>query len=147
MLELVSDDSESETMAKTPKEHLASNKSPKYVVLDKDFAGIKRGQKMFVATPKIVDDSVREIPFGETRTIERFRRELARRAKCDASCPVSTAIFIRISAEAAIEEINAGAAMSDVTPFWRLLTSKDKIAKKLSIDGAELDRLREDELA
>jgi len=42
-------------MAKSAKEHLNSNKQPKMVVLDKDFAGVKKGQKLFVATPKIVD--------------------------------------------------------------------------------------------
>ena len=130
-------------MAKSAREHLNSNKQPKKVVLEKDFAGVKKGQKLFVATPKIVDDYIKKIPYGETRTIERMRRELARRRKCDATCPVSSAIFIRISAQAAIDDLDQGKTIKEVTPFWRLLTSKDKISKKLNIDGKWLDLQRE----
>jgi hypothetical protein len=132
-------------MAKSAKEHLNSDKKPKIVVLDKDFAGVKRGQKLFVATPKIVDDYIKKIPYGETRTIERMRRELARRRKSDATCPVSSAIFIRISAQSAIDDLENGKNTSEVTPFWRLLTSKDKIARKLTIDPDWIDIQRESE--
>ena len=134
-------------MAKSAKEHLNSDKQPKMVVLDKDFAGVKKGQKLFVATPKIVDDYIRKIPYGETRTIERMRRELARRRKGDATCPVSSAIFIRISAQSAVDDLENGKTTSEVTPFWRLLTSEDKIAKKLTIDSEWIDIQRESEQA
>lgn len=130
-------------MAKSAKERLDADKNPKMVVLDKDFAGVKKGQKLFVATPKIVDSYIKEIPYGETRTIERMRRELARNHQCDASCPVSTAIFIRISAQAAIDELEQGQPQDVITPFWRLLTSKDNISKKLSIDMDWLDLQRQ----
>lgn len=130
-------------MAKSAAEHLNADKQPKMVVLDKDFAGVKKGQMLFVATPKIVADYISKIPFGETRTIERMRREMARRRKCDASCPVSTAIFIRIAAQSAIDEMEAGKLTDQVIPFWRLLTSADKIAKKLSIDPHWIDQQRE----
>ena len=115
-------------MAKSAAEQLNADKQPKIVVLDANFAGIKQGQKLFVATPQIIDQYIRKIPFGKTRTITRLRREIARRRKCDATCPVSTAIFIRICAQAAIDEFENGAAITDITPFWRLLTSEDKIA-------------------
>jgi hypothetical protein len=96
-------------------------KLPKRVKLDKDFAGIKAGSMLFVGTPQIIDAYVRKVPVGETRTIERMRRELARKNDCDATCPVSTAIFLRISAEAAIEQMNAGKSSGDVSPFWRVI--------------------------
>lgn len=134
-------------MAKSAKEHLHSDKKSKIVVLEKDFAGVKKGQKLFIATPKIVDDYINKIPFGETRTIERMRRELARRRKCDASCPVSTAIFIRISAQAAIDDLENGKPLSQITPFWRLLCSQDKISKKLTIDPEWLNAQRLSESA
>jgi len=129
-------------MAKTAAEHLIADKQPKIVTMDRKYAGIQPGQTMYVATPKIVDSAIKKIPFGQTRTIERFRRELARNAKCDGVCPMSTSIFIRISAQAAIDELNDGKKTEDVTPFWRLLTSKDKIAKKLDIDSAWVDAQR-----
>lgn len=134
-------------MAKSAKEHLNSSKQPKIVVLDKDFAGVKKGQKLFVATPKIVDDYINKIPYGETRTIETMRRELSRRRKCDATCPVSSSIFIRIASQSAIDDLESGKSVSEVTPFWRLLTSKDKIAKKLTIDPEWLDVQRKSEKA
>ncbi len=130
-------------MVKSAKEHLQANKQAKKVILESDFAGIKKGKKLFVGTPQIIDAYIKKIPFGQTRTIERLRRELARRQQCDATCPVSTSIFIRISAQAAIDEINEGMEPSEVTPFWRLLTSKDKITKRLTIDPAWIDLQRD----
>ena len=130
-------------MAKTAREHLATKKSPKKVRLEKDFAGVKAGQLLFVGTPQIVADYISKIPYGKTRTVPRLRNEIARRRRCDAMCPVSTAIFIRIAAEAAVEDLNDGKSPNEVLPFWRLLDSKDKIAKKLSIDGRWIDAQRE----
>ena len=130
-------------MPKTASERLSEKKSPKKVVLDKDFAGIKKGQTMFVGTPQIVADYMRKIPEGETRTIQRLRNELARRRKCDATCPVSTAIFVRIAAEAAIEEMNDGKKPRDVIPFWRVVAPDDKIAKRLPIDPNWIEHQRQ----
>lgn len=130
-------------MAKTATERLAQKKDPKKIVLDKDFAGIKAGQLMLVGTPQMVDKYVRKIPEGETRTMIRVRNELARRNKCDAMCPVSTSIFMRIVSEAALEAIDAGASPADVTPFWRVVGPGDKIAKKLSVDSEWLSHQRE----
>ena len=134
-------------MAKTALEKLAQKKDKKVVVLDHGFAGIKAGEKMFVATPQIIDRYIRAIPFGETRTVVRLRNELARRHRCDAACPMSTSIFVRISAEAALEELAQGKSVEDVAPFWRVLTSKDKITKKLDVDPAWVDQQRELEAA
>ncbi len=113
---------------------LKLKKLPKRVKIDKDFAGIKAGSMLFVGTPQIIDAYVRKIPTGETRTIERMRRELARKNQCDATCPVSTAIFLRISAQAAIEQMNSGKPVATVTPFWRVVEPNSTIASKLTID-------------
>ena len=133
-------------MAKSAKELLNANKKEKLVVLDNDFAGIKAGKLLFVGTPQIVNKYIKKIPFGETRTIMRLRNELARKWKADATCPVSTSIFIRIAAQAAIDELNDGKDISKVTPFWRLLTSDDKITKKLTIDAEWVDQQRASEV-
>lgn len=130
-------------MAKSARERLQQKKTLKKVVLDQDFAGIRKGQRMLVGTPQMIDSYIREIPSGETRTIQRLRNELARREGCDAACPVSTAIFVRIAAEAAIEDMNDGSTLADVAPFWRLLAPGDKITARLPIDPAWLARQRE----
>lgn len=127
----------------TAREKLDRKKEPKKVLLDYDFAGIKSGSWMFVGTPQIVDQYVRAIPFGETRSITAMRRQLARRRKCDDTCPVSTAIFVRTVAEAALEEIQEGKPLSEVTPFWRLISSKDKVTSKLGTDPQWIDDQRQ----
>lgn len=121
-------------MARSATEKLAQKKDKKIVVLDNDFAGIRAGQRMLVGTPKMVDAYIRKVPRGETRTMQRLRNELARRNGCDATCPVSTAIFVRIAAEAALEALEQGAKEEDITPFWRVIAPEDKIAGKLNID-------------
>jgi hypothetical protein len=133
------------TKRKTWQQKLEIDKSIKRVRLEKDFAGITAGSMMLVATPKLVDAYIKKIPRGETRTIPRFRRELARQNGCDSSCPVSTAIFIRIAAEAAWEEIEKGSSPNKVTPFWRLIEPGSTIAKKLSVDSNWLKLQRERE--
>jgi hypothetical protein len=126
---------ESKMPAKCWKDKLNQPKQPKRVVLETDFAGIRAGTRLFVGTPLLVDSYIRSIPRGATRTIERMRRDLARKNKCEATCPVSTAIFIHMSAEAAIEELSEGVAITDVAPFWRVVEPDSKIAKRLPIDS------------
>lgn len=127
------------------REKLQREKATKKVKLDNDFAGIKAGQMMFVATPMIVDAYIKKIPYGKTRSIPALRNELARQNKCDASCPISTSIFIRMAGEAALEEIADGKSLQEVTPFWRVLQGKDKITGKLDVDPDWVDQQREAE--
>ena len=129
-------------MPKTANQRMAAKAHPKKVVLEKDFAGVRAGQLLFVGTPQIIAEYINKIPHGETRTIPQMRGEMARRRKCDATCPVSTSIFIRIAAEAAIEEMENGEPPDQVTPFWRLLKGTDKIAKRLPIDPEWIDLQR-----
>ncbi len=121
-------------MAKTAREHLATSKAIKKVVMEADFAGVKKGQTMLVATPKIVSDYIRRIPAGQTRNLTRLRRDLARRRGCDNSCPVSTAMFVKIAAAAALEDLADGTPVAKITPFWRVLGPNDKATGKLDVD-------------
>lgn len=121
-------------MPLTAVEKLNRKKEKKKVVLEKDFAGIKAGQLMLVGTPMMLDAYIRKVPAGKTKTMHQLRNELARRNKCDATCPVSTAIFVRMVAEAALEELEQGAQLDQVAPFWRVVAPEDKIAGKLNID-------------
>ena len=129
-------------MPKSAREQLTRKKEIKKVVLDKNFAGIKAGQKMLVATPQMVDEFIGKIPYGQTMSIVELRETLARSEQCDATCPVSTAIFVRIAAQAAVDDMADGQSVGEVTPFWRLLSSDEKIAKKLTIDPHWLDHQR-----
>lgn len=127
---------------KTAREKLAAKKEIKKVVLDKPFGGVKAGETMFVATPQIVDAYIRSIPHGKTETIPEMRDALAAAESCSGTCPMSTSIFVRMVAEAALEDIADGKTVSEVSPFWRMITSKDKMAKKLNVDPAWIDEQR-----
>lgn len=129
-------------MPKTAAERLKESKPEKRVVLDKDFAGVKAGQMLYVANPKVVDQYVRGIPAGQSRSIVQMREDLAKRRDADATCPVSTAIFLRISAQAAIDELEGGRPIKDIAPFWRVLRASDNITSKLSIDRQWIDTQR-----
>jgi hypothetical protein len=122
---------------------LAKPRNPKRVLTDVPFAGIPPGSMLFVGTPEIVANYVKKIPRGETRTIERMRREIARNNDCDAMCPVSTAIFLRMVAECAWDQLRDGKTLDKVVPFWRIIEPGSTIAKKLRTDGAWLAHQRE----
>jgi len=61
-----------------------------------------------------------------------MRRDLAKAHGADLSCPISTSIFARIAAEAALEENESGRPLSEVTPFWRVIDEASPLARKLS---------------
>lgn len=133
-------------MAQTATERLNKTKSPKVVVLEQDFAGIRAGSTMFVATPKIVDECVKTIPPGRFITMTELRADLAIAYDCDATCPVSTAIFLRVVAEAALEHLEQGATTADMTPFWRVVAPGDKISSRLPVDQKWLEERRAEEM-
>jgi hypothetical protein len=130
-------------MAKGP----VKKKEPKRVVLEKRFAGIPAGAILYVATPDIVADYVRKIPSGETRSIEQMRRDLAKKNKADATCPVSTAIFLRSIAEISLKQMAEGERSDAVTPFWRVIDAGTPIAKRLDLDAEWIEALRAGENA
>jgi hypothetical protein len=134
-------------MKMTACQNFDKKRSPKKVMLSSDFAGVKAGTMLYIGTPQIVADYISKIPAGETCSIEKLRNQIARRNGCTAMCPVSTAIFLRIAADYAIDQMNAGKTPQEVIPFWRVLSSKDKIAKKLKIDPHWLDHQRQLEQA
>jgi hypothetical protein len=118
-------------------------KPPHCVVLEKDFAGIPKGSKLHISCPAEVAAELKTIAPGSTLSIQAFRRGLAVKNDCDATCPVSTSIFLRIVAEHSWEEYSRTGSTRGVAPFWRVLESDSPIAKKLSFDPAWIDLQRE----
>lgn len=100
--------------------------------LDADFADMKAGEKMLIATPQIVDDYIRHIPKGTETSLVQMRKDLAAAFHADKTCPVTSGIFLRIVAEAAYEEYEKGKAIRKITPFWRIINEKSPAAKKLT---------------
>ena len=108
-------------------------------MLHTDCAGIKSGTTMFIGSPGVIANSIARIPVGETRSIERLRNELARQNGAQATCPVTTAIYLRIVAEVTLRDLADGRPTTDVVPFWRVISADSKIARKLSCDSAMID--------
>lgn len=109
-----------------------NGKSSHSVVLDKDFAGVPAGSRLLISCPAQVQAYLEtQVPTGHTKEVQQMRRELAALHGADAACPVSTAIFLRIVAEAAWEQIEAGTRASEVAPFWRVVDPASPLAKRL----------------
>jgi hypothetical protein len=120
------------TVAKTWRQKLEGGKPAHVEVLDKPFGGARPGARMLVGTPRLVDEYMRRVPEGDFRTVAQMRADLAKQHGADIACPLSTSIFARIAAEAALEELQAGQPSSEVTPFWRVVDERSTVAKKLS---------------
>ena len=132
-------------MGKTWQEKMKPGAKPKVVKLDKPYAGVPSGAKLLIATPEIVRDYISAIPKGKTRTPQDMRQDLAKAHKADATCPTSSGIFIRINAEAALEEVQKGKALSKVTPFWRIIDPESPAAQKISCGQKFIEERRREE--
>jgi hypothetical protein len=118
-------------------------KPPHHVILEKDFAGIPKGSKLHISCPVEVAEELKDIAPGSIISIQAFRRRLAEKNNCDATCPVSTSIFLRIVAEHTWEEFSRTGSTEDLAPFWRVVESSSPMAKKLNFDSAWIDLQQE----
>ena len=103
-----------------------------------NFADIKKGQKMLISSPKSISNYIKKIPIGKRRTIIQMRDSLAKKAKAEKTCPVSTGIFLRIAIEASLEEQKKDKLKKPSLPFWRIIDENTPILKKLSISKTML---------
>jgi hypothetical protein len=117
---------------KSWQEKLNIDRKPVVEKADKDFGGVRAGQMMLIPTPKIVDEYVRRIPKGKQADISTIRKDLAATYGAEATCPLTTGIFVRIVAEAAYEDFEKGTPLNKITPFWRVISEKSPAAKKLT---------------
>lgn len=129
-------------MAKSWSEKLHGAKPAHVSAMTTAMWGLAKGDKIFIATPILVRDYMKKIRKGSSRTIEEMRNEFAKANKADATCPMTSSIFARIAAEAALEEMEDGKPVDKITPFWRLIDAKSPIAKKLSCGAAFVAKMR-----
>lgn len=83
---------------------------------------------MLVPRPLDVDEAIRRVPKGRVATIGRLREALARDHGADTTCPLCTGIFLRIAAEAAEEDREAGKRR--LTPWWRVVRDDGSLVEK-----------------
>lgn len=115
---------------KSWKEKLNIDKSFVIKRLDENFSDMKVGENMLIATPKIIDEYIKQIPKGININIKTLRNDLALTYNADTTCPVTTGIFLRIVSEAAYEDFLNGE--KNITPFWRVVDHESKTATKLA---------------
>ena len=121
---------------------LHRDRCEKRTVLTTAFAGIGPGSVLYVSTPRRLDAELRTVPPGTTITVAELRERLAAVNDADATCPTTTAIFLRIVAEAALEQHAAGAPLDEVTPFWRVVDPDSALARKLGCGPGFIERQR-----
>lgn len=83
--------------------------------------------RMLIASPLVVADEVRSVPSGRVITLSALRERLARRFDADYTCPMTTGIFLRVAAEAALEE-----GLSEMLPVWRVVREDGACLEKIA---------------
>jgi len=132
-------------LRKTYTEMLDRPRTPEVCVTEKAMMGIPAGVKMLISSPHEIRAFLATIPTGQHVPISQLRDELAKQHDADVTCPLTTGIFLRIVAEAAWEDHEKGTAIGKITPFWRVIDPKDKVAKKLRCGVEWLEMQREAE--
>ncbi len=84
---------------------------------------------MLVPSPRDVEAYIRTVPRGRLTTPSEIREFLAAKYMVDATCPLTTGIFIHIAAEVAEEEARAG--KKKITPYWRVVKDDGSLNPKL----------------
>lgn len=130
-------------MAKTWNEKFYNGKQPFVEVLDKKYADMQVGEKMFVANPEIIDEYIRQIPRGKHVSIKTMRKDIALEYGADNMCPLTAGIFLRIVTENAHEEYMKG--KKNITPFWRVIDLKMPLVNKLTFDKEFIINKRREE--
>jgi hypothetical protein len=62
---------------KTIQEKYEDEKHVKVEIIDKDFADMKKGEKMFIASPKLIASYINQVPKGKSVSIKTIRKDLA----------------------------------------------------------------------
>jgi hypothetical protein len=119
-------------MAKTWDEKFESAPAPSVSVLNAPTAGLMSGQKLFIASPELIDKELRKIRRGRTRTVKEIRARLAKEHGADGTCPLTTGIFLRIVAERGLAKVKNGGSISRIAPFWRAIEPGSGLSLRLS---------------
>lgn len=102
-------------------------RAPEVKRLEKALSAQFPAGAMLIASPLAVAEAVEQIPEGRVMTLRTLREQLADRFGADYTCPLTTGIFLRIVAEAAIEEGGEGRR----TPYWRVVREDGTLLDKL----------------
>jgi alkylated DNA nucleotide flippase Atl1 len=98
---------------------------------------------MLVPHPRDVEAVIRKVRRGRLITVGQIRQNLAGKFQTDSTCPLTTGIFIRLTAEAAEEEAREG--KRKITPYWRVIKEDGSLNPKFPGGlEAQAERLRDE---
>jgi len=110
-------------------EKLADSKElPKVVTITEKMSKRWGTGTVVIPAPIEVDEIMKKVPKGRFVTINNIRQILAKKHGATIACPLTTGIFARIAAEAAMEEAVKGEER--ITPYWRTLKSGGELNPK-----------------
>lgn len=116
-------------MKKSWKEKLNNSKGlPKVEIIKGNLINKWGKGTVVIPSPQEVNEIMKKVPKGKLLTINNIRNILAKRHKATIACPITTGIFVWISAHAAEEELKSG--KKRVTPYWRTLKSNGELNQK-----------------
>ena len=98
---------------------------------------------LVVPAPIEVDEIMKQVPKGKVITISEIRKMLAGKHNATIGCPLTTGIFVNISAHAAEEYKLEG--VKSTTPYWRTLRSGGELNEKFPGGIQRQKELLEDE--
>ena len=109
---------------------MRSNKSwlPKLKPEQKAKIVRERRGRMLIPTPLLVARVVKRVPPGRLITAVTVRARLARAARADLTCPMTTGIFLNIVAGASEELMATG--QPAVAPYWRVVMADGSLPPK-----------------
>ena len=86
----------------------------------------------FVPTAEQVEELVRAIPYGESRSVKDLRLDLADGQGADSACAVATGRHLRNLAQMVADQLAAGASVDAVAPIWRVLDESSPLLRRLA---------------
>jgi hypothetical protein len=114
---------------KTWREKLADDKGlPKVEKITEKMSKRWGTGTVAIPAPREVDEIMRKVPKGKLITINKIRQTIAEKHKATIGCPITTGIFVWVSANAAMEESVEG--RKTITPFWRILKTGGELNPK-----------------
>jgi hypothetical protein len=101
------------------------------------------GGTVLVPHPRDVEAVIRTVRRGRLVTVRQIREYLAGKYRTESTCPLTTGIFIRLTAEAAEEEARAG--KNKIAPYWRVIKDDGSLNPKFPGGlSAQAERLRDE---
>ena len=93
-------------------------------VLEKKFADMKAGDRMYISSPEEIKSFIINIPRGTSKSLKEMRLDIANIKGADNTCPVTTGIFLRMVIEDNIENF----------PYWRIIDQNHSLVTKLNLN-------------